>query len=206
MDHLVLGVSLGGHAAWHCIMHDPRITTAVVIIGCPDYVRLMSDRARLSKLGTWTNSSPPGSSFLGSTDFPQGLVEAVKRYDPAGLLLGENTSCYHDFYDRNPTVSEQTRLLPLMKSLLQGKRILNLAGAADKLVPYECGKPFLRWLKTATASHGWFNDGGVVLEDIVFDGVGHDMSPGMVREAHRFVTEGLEQSPLIENAGRGSKI
>ncbi|KAL9137498.1 MAG: hypothetical protein Q9175_001298 [Cornicularia normoerica] len=204
-SHLVLGVSLGAHAGWHCIIHDPRITTAVVIIGCPDYVRLMSDRARLSKLATWTNSKPPGSSFLGSTDFPKGLMEAVARYDPAGLLLGEVASRPDDVYDRDPTTSEQKRLLPLMKKSLQGKRILNMAGGADKLVPYDCGEPFLRWLKNATAPNGWFNEGGVVFEDIVFDGVSHSMSPDMVREAHRFVIEALEQTPT-ETAGRASKI
>lgn len=43
VNNFVLGVSLGGHAAWHCLMQDPRVTTAIVIIGCPDYIRLMSD-------------------------------------------------------------------------------------------------------------------------------------------------------------------
>ena len=186
-------------------MHNPRITTAVVIIGCPDYIRLMSDRARLSKLATWTESTDPGSSFLGSTDFPKGLVEAVERYDPAGLLLGEIASRNDDVYDRDPTVSEQKWLLPLMKSSLQGKRILNMAGGADKLVPYKCGEPFLRWLKTATASNGWFSEGGVILEDIVFDGVSHEMSPEMVKEAHRFVIEALDQTPT-ETVGRASKM
>lgn len=204
-NHLVLGVSLGGHAGWHCIMHDPRITTAVVIIGCPDYVRLMSDRARLSKLATWRNSDPPGTSFLGSTDFPEGLLEAVGRYDPAGLLLGRIASHDDSVYNRDPTPSERKRLLPLMRSSLQGKRILNMAGGADKLVPYKCGEPFLRWLKNATASNGWFNEGGILIEDIVFDGVGHEMSPDMVKEAHRFVIEALEQTPT-ESMGRTSKI
>ena len=205
VDHLVLGVSLGGHAAWHCITHDPRITTAIVIIGCPDYIRLMSDRAMLSKLATWTNSNPLESSFLGSTDFPTGLVEAAKKYDPAGLFLGEVMSRDTNFYDVDPTASEQRRLLPLMRRSFQGKRILNMAGSADKLVPYKCGEPFLRWLKNATAAKGWFNEGGVVFEDIIFDGVSHDMSPEMVREAHRFVIEALEQAPA-ETAERASKI
>lgn len=205
VSNLVLGVSLGGHAAWHCVMHDPRITTAVVIIGCPDYIRLMSDRARLSKLVTWTTSNPPGSSFLGSIDFPKSLLEAVEKYDPAGLCLGEIAARDDQVYDRNPSVSEQKRLLPLMKRTLQGKKILNLAGGADRLVPYKCGKQFLGWLKNATASDGWFSEGAVVLEDIVFEGVGHDVSPEMIKEAHRFVIESLSQTP-VESAGRASKI
>ena len=205
MNHLVLGVSLGGHAGWQCIIHDPRIMTAIIIIGCPDYVRLMSDRARLSKLPTWTSSNPPGSSFLGSTDFPKGLVEAVEKHDPAGVFLGEIMARDDSVYNRNPTISEQKMLLPLMRRSFQGKRILNLAGGADKLVPYKCGEPFLRWLKRAIASNGWFCEGGLILEDMVFDGVGHEMSSEMVKEAHRFVIEALKQTNL-ESAERVSKI
>ena len=164
----------------------------------------MSDRARLSKLPTWTSGNPAGSSFLGSTDFPKGLAEAVEEHDPAGLFLGEIKSRDDDVYDRNPTVLEQKRLLPLMKKSLQGKSILNLAGGADKLVPYKCGEPFLRWLKKAITSNGWF-EGGLIFEDIVFDGVGHDMSPEMVKEAHRFVIGALKQT-ILERGERASKI
>lgn len=38
-QHLVLGISLGGHAAWQVWFNDPRVTAAIVIIGCPDYMR-----------------------------------------------------------------------------------------------------------------------------------------------------------------------
>lgn len=203
---MVLGVSLGGHAAWQCVMHDARISTAIVIIGCPDYVRLMTDRARLTKLDTWTHSSPPGFEFLGSEDFPKGLIEAVEKYDPAGLLLGEVTSARgDDIFSRNPTELEKKRLMPLMKSSLQGKRILNMAGGNDRLVPYSCSEPFISWLKNGTAPGGWFADGNFVLEDIVFDGVGHEMSSGMVNEVHRFVLDKLDQLSL-ENSGRDSKM
>lgn len=204
-NNIVLGVSLGGHAAWHCVIHDPRIRTAIVIIGCPDYARLMTDRARLSKLESWTKSSPPGSRFLGSKDFPDSLIEAVEKYDPAGLLLGEVQSRRDEVYSRDPTYQEKEWLVPLMKSTLQGKRILNLAGGADKLVPYKCSEPFLSWLKEARAPNGWFGEGKLVLEDIVFDGVGHEMSPDMVKEMHRFVLETLEQPPMGP-AGENSKM
>lgn len=199
--NIVLGISLGGHAAWHCILHDPRITAAVVIIGCPDYVSLMSDRARLSKRKTWTESDPPGATFLGSTDFPDGLVRAVEKYDPAGLLLNEVSARSKENYGREPSEEEKKRLMPLMKSTLQGKRILNLSGKVDKLVPYKCGEPFIKWLENATAPNGWFSDGGLVLENIVFEGVGHEMSPAMLTEALRFITQTLEN---CEGTVRGS--
>jgi hypothetical protein len=38
-QHIVLGISLGGHAAWQVLFSDDRVTAAVVIIGCPDYMR-----------------------------------------------------------------------------------------------------------------------------------------------------------------------
>ena len=149
----------------------------------------MSDRARLSKLKTWTESSPPGSKFLGSKDFPRALVEAVEKWDPASLFstaLGSLTGSggLHD-----PSVEEQKRLVPLMRHCLQGKRILNLAGSADKLVPYKCAEPFLAWLKKAVGNDGWFRDGGVVVKDSIFDGVGHEMSEGMVNEVLRFMKD-----------------
>lgn len=204
-SHMALGISLGGHAVWHCLLREPRITSGVVIIGCPDYVRVMSDRARLSKLKTWTDSSPPGSQFLGSKDFPRGLVEAVERYDPAGLLLGKVTDRTEETYTREPTEEEKQRLIPLMANTLQGKRILNLAGGADKLVPYKAGEPFLLWLKKAISKDGWFRDCGITLEDIVFDGVGHEMSPGMVKEVVRFIGETFDKTePAV--SGRPSKI
>jgi pimeloyl-ACP methyl ester carboxylesterase len=38
-QHLTLGISLGGHAAWQIFFSERRIEAAVVIIGCPDYMR-----------------------------------------------------------------------------------------------------------------------------------------------------------------------
>ncbi|KAL8949054.1 MAG: hypothetical protein Q9222_004810 [Ikaeria aurantiellina] len=193
VSNIVLGVSLGGHAAWHCLFHDSRVTAAIIVIGCPDFFSLMSDRARLSKLPSWTESSVAGSKFLGSQHFPQGLVRAVETYDPAGLLLGKLDSSIRSIDDKSSSATEQARLLSLLKRALEGKRILNLSGGADRLVPYECGQAFLEWLKVAIAPGNWFAE-GFYLEDIQFDDVGHWMSPGMVDHAICFLAETLEKS------------
>jgi hypothetical protein len=37
-QHLVLGVSLGGHSAWQAFFGEERVSAAVVIIGCPDFM------------------------------------------------------------------------------------------------------------------------------------------------------------------------
>ncbi|KAL8649570.1 MAG: hypothetical protein Q9226_005523 [Calogaya cf. arnoldii] len=192
VSNLVLGVSLGGHAAWHCLFHDPRVSAAIIVIGCPDYISLMSDRARLSKLPSWTETSPPGLHFLGSPDFPAGLLEAVKMYDPAALLLGEPDPPVREINKELPSVAEQARLLPLLKRTVQGKRILTMSGAADKLVPYKCGQAFVDYLKRAVAPGSWFSE-GFYLEDLQFDGVGHQMSPAMVEQTFQFVADTLQQ-------------
>ena len=182
---MVLGVSLGGHAAWQCVLHDPRVTTAIVIIGCPDYVALMSDRARLSKLQSWAQSN--GSQFLGSKDFPPSLTEMVETFDPAGLFLGA-CSRSNDVYKEVSAVDEK---LSHLMNALHGKRILSMSGGSDGLVPYKCSQPFIRWFQRAVQPGGWF-EGAITFEDIVYDGVGHEMSPGMATKASQFVNDSLE--------------
>ena len=154
----------------------------------------MSDRAKLSKLQTWTATTLPGSSFLGSVDFPVGLVKAVEKYDPAGMCLGVMSRSEESF-EQAPSAERQKDLVPLLKNCLEGKRIMNLAGADDNLVPYAQAEPYLRWLKRAISPQGWFKEGHVTLEDIVFDGVGHEMSPDMLSAAIRFIEESLESIP-----------
>jgi pimeloyl-ACP methyl ester carboxylesterase len=192
-DNIVLGVSLGGHAVWHCLMQDPRITAGVSIIGCTDYARLMSQRADKSKLESWHSTSPPGKTFLGSKDFPKALLAIVDKSDPTGLLMTKMLPRGVTATDaeREPSEEEKGTLLPLMKQHFNGKRIFNLAGGADKLVPYSCSEPFLVWLKNAIKPGGWF-ESGMVLKDEVYDGVGHEMTPKMMSDAVQFVIDTLK--------------
>lgn len=179
-QHFVLGVSLGGHAAWHCILQDPRITAAVVGIGCPDYTRVMTDRAAKSKLKTWTSSDPPGSTFLGSEDFPKALLEAIAKYDPAGFLV--------------PGLDPGTNLSPeqalqfkqRLQQHLNGKRILNLSGADDKLVPYAAGEPFLTLLKKTISEDATLD---IAIDDRIFDGVGHSFTRDMVNASVQWICD-----------------
>ena len=39
--HLVMGISLGGHAAWQLWWNEARVEAAVVVIGCPDYISML---------------------------------------------------------------------------------------------------------------------------------------------------------------------
>jgi len=189
-EHICGGVSLGGHATWHVLVSDPRVKAGIVIIGCPDYVRLMTDRAIRSKLATCMDTDPPGRNFLGSRDFPPSLVEAVEKYDPAGILLGELDTVTGDDHLHTPSSSEQARLRPIMIERLAGKKILCLSGGKDRLVPYKESEPFLTWLKKAVdTKEGWFNDQGTELEDIVDSAAGHEFSSTMRKEAERWLCD-----------------
>lgn len=137
-----------------------------MVIGCPDYVNLMADRARLSKLPSWTESNPPGKEFLGSEAFPTSLLDTVARYDPASLFLGQlgvqstTTGPLREGPLSEPSEAEKQALRPLLARTLAGKKVLNLSGGVDKLVPYHRGEVFLSWFKKALGPDGWFADGG----------------------------------------------
>lgn len=158
----------------------------------------MSDRARLSNLRSWTQSN--GSQSLGSKDFPPSLVGAVERFDPAGLLVGIHG---RDNYDEVPLGRKKQDLNQQLRAL-HGKRILSMAGGADKLVPYRCGQPFIQWFQRAVQPTGW-SDAATMFEDVVFDGVGHEMSPDMATKASRFMMDSLELL-LKDSPSRTSKI
>jgi len=183
-QHFVLGISLGGHAAWQVLFNEPRITAAVVVIGCPDYMRMMSDRARLSKLKSYTTFG--GADFFGSVDFPNALISSCKKGDAKAILFGTAE------VNTDPLGEEQKRLRGLLDARLKGKHVLVCSGGDDKLVPYHCSEPFLTFLKQATS--GWYKDGGVYIEDNVYAGIGHAYSEGMVKDTTRFVSDLLSSS------------
>ncbi|KAI6084629.1 hypothetical protein F4821DRAFT_167193 [Hypoxylon rubiginosum] len=184
IDHnLVLGVSLGGHSAWQLLFAEPRVTAGIMVIGCPDYMYLLGDRARLSKLKTFT-AQDNGASFFGSTDFPVALINACKKYDPKGILFGTGSIS-------SPPVSaaDQERLRPLLDTRIARKRFQVLSGGADKLVPYRASESFLNFFKESAAT--WYKDGGYYVEDNVYPGVGHAFNTAMRNDAVRFVLDSV---------------
>ena len=205
-QHICGGVSLGGHATWQMLLNEPRIKAGIVVIGCPDYVRLMTDRAIRSKVPTTTDSDPPGRNFLGSKDFPPPLLDAIERYDPAAMLLGELDLVTGDDHLHPPSDPEKNRLRPIMVERLAGKKIICLSGAKDNLVPYAQSQPFLLWLKKATDRNGgWFNDQGVEIEDIVDPNGKHEFSGLMRKEAERWLCDYLADGDEAANS-RDSKL
>jgi pimeloyl-ACP methyl ester carboxylesterase len=214
--HLVLGVSLGGHAAWHTLLHDPRVAAGVVVIGCPDFARLMAHRASRSRLAAWQGEEGgdgrAGARFFGSTAFPDSMIAALDGADPAATLLppGARAPALAPLQvpaDGALVPPRKQHLVIRLRRTLGGKAVLNLAGAKDKLVPYACSEPFLRFLKIANEpGKGWWGEGSLHLEDKVFENAGHELTPDMVREAVRFIGDVLEGKVRVGKGGSKSKM
>ncbi|KAL2261248.1 hypothetical protein VTK26DRAFT_4519 [Humicola hyalothermophila] len=200
-QHLALGISLGGHSVWQLMFAEPRVTAGVVVIGCPDYMHLLTDRARLSKLSTYS-AEDNGASFLGSKDFPTSLVEACKKADPKAMFFGA------DAVPAATTASGSVNAVArqIFQERLRGKKFLLCSGGADKLVPYRCAEPFLQWFKQAAGL--WFKDEDVSVDDRTYPGIGHAFSAEMVKDSVDFIVETVASADqgAIGDEQRASKI
>ncbi|KAH6636798.1 hypothetical protein F5144DRAFT_646342 [Chaetomium tenue] len=201
-QHLALGVSLGGHSVWQLMFAEPRVTAGVVIIGCPDYINLLADRARLSKLSTYSTQDA-GASFIGSNDFPPSLVDACNKFDPKAIFFGASP-----VPDAKESTSNDETAKEILRARLQGKKFLLCSGGEDKLVPYRCSEPFLQWFKKAAGS--WFKEEDVLVDDRVYPGVGHTFSSDMVTDSVQFVVDAVADADRRISVGgdeqRPSKI
>jgi hypothetical protein len=137
----------------------------------------MTDRARLSKRKSYTSSN--GADFIGSKDFPRALVRSLKKSDPKGMLFGTSEITI------DPSERERDRLRQILDEKIKDKHVLVCSGGADKLVPYHCSEPFMKFIKTAASS--WYKDGNLFVDDKVYPGVGHAYSEGMVEDTSKFV-------------------
>ncbi|KAK0635157.1 hypothetical protein B0T17DRAFT_612069 [Bombardia bombarda] len=201
--HLALGVSLGGHSVWQLMFADPRVRAGVVVIGCPDYMNLISDRAKKSRLSTYS-AEDGGASFIGSKDFPPALVAASQKFDPKGILFGTSDVPKPN----NAADNDRGSTRQILHDRLRDKRFLLCSGGDDKLVPYQCSEPFLQWFIPATES--LFKEENISVDDRVYPGIGHTFSAGMVRDAVQFVTEVVASADSnnsdIKDEQRASKI
>lgn len=197
--HVCLGWSLGGHSAWWSWFGEERIDAAVVIVGCPDYLSmlacspavtsanlpdLMCNRAKRSNLDT------KNEDLLGSKYFPRDLLSTCQSHDPKSILFGANGSAVPSL---PLSSSERARLRGIFNARIRGKKVLACSGGDDKLVPYARGEPFLAVVKDAV--EGWYKDGEVVVDDRVYEGVGHKFSADMVRDAVEFLVRVVAEGP-----------
>lgn len=68
---VVTGKSLGGHATWHVLANDARVTVGVPFISCPSYAKLMERRTKTA----FVANGPP--------HVPHSLAHLIARIDPA---------------------------------------------------------------------------------------------------------------------------
>ncbi|KAN0120901.1 Alpha/Beta hydrolase fold [Russula decolorans] len=139
-EWVLAGFSLGGHATWLALRHEPRIRIGIPICGCPDYLALMEQRAE----------------HLG--------IPRTPSYFPASLRA---------LVRANDTV-------PATATAFAGKRMLVLAGADDKLVPWETSRTFVEALDVGRGGRK------VVM---VVPGVKHEFTDGMKEEMLQFFWE-----------------
>jgi hypothetical protein len=155
----------------------------------------MMDRARLSKRQSYIASN--GAEFFGSKDFPDTLISSTMQRDPKALLFGTGE------ISQSPSEIEKRYLRGILDARVRGKRVLVCSGGDDKLVPYRCSEPFLRFLKDASWS--WYSEGDFHIEDVVYQGVGHKYTEEMVGATARFVVNALN-SPVSRAGQKTSKI
>jgi hypothetical protein len=162
----------------------------------------MSDRARLSKRETYVRNS--GASFFGSRDFPPSLIAAIQKWDPRGLLFGLREVSSRPLTQESPR--EEARLKDILESRVKGKSVLVCSGGADKLVPYAASEPFLKFLAMAVGKGGWW-EGGMQVEDVVYEGAGHEYTEAMVKDSIRFVVDLMDgKSKTEDSIDKVSKI
>ncbi|KAF9267669.1 hypothetical protein L218DRAFT_919222 [Marasmius fiardii PR-910] len=77
----VAGISLGGHSSWITLAQEPRITFGIPIIGCPDFLNLMTERAERF-----------GISLEGSEYLPDSILQLIRETDPVTTPFHRNDS------------------------------------------------------------------------------------------------------------------
>lgn len=172
-----VGVSLGGHATWLALVHEPRITVGVPIIGCCDFLALMRDRIHRLRHrrggAVASGKEEDGQDDEASEEerwMSAALKAALSHLDPAAM--GEAAV-----------------------EAIKRKKVLVLCGAEDRLVPFHCSQAFIERVRDAhdqQRPHEQRNrhqdederrDDAGVCELVTEDGKGHELSENMVAAA-----------------------
>ncbi|KAF8427000.1 hypothetical protein EV426DRAFT_530095 [Tirmania nivea] len=171
---IALGVSLGGHAAYLAALHLPKITSAVVVIGCPDYPALMRHRLRQCKLVPRDAAAASSTRYL-----PESFRDLISTPHPPPVASSPLLTSPH--------------VTPL--DTLAGKKLLVLSGREDKVVPAELARGFVERVRRAVEEVGGVLFGtGAGIREVVFEGVGHEFTEGMAREVREFVRERVQEA------------
>ncbi|TPX72187.1 hypothetical protein SpCBS45565_g00422 [Spizellomyces sp. 'palustris'] len=149
------GVSLGGHATLLALANDPRLQTGVSIIGCGDYLTLMTHRSQKS---TPQIPLPPASErYINSQ-----LVSVLQAHDPihrahafrdkALLLLNGGSdklvpaSCNEAFISQLGAVMDPERFDVVVED--------GVKHAVTETMKERCGQWLARWITTGDKESG----------------------------------------------------
>lgn len=115
----VTGQSLGGHAIWHVLQNEPRVSIGVPMIGMPDMSKLLARRTAANFLP----NAPPA--------VPGSLRAHIARTDPAAVAQANAAAAAGAGGGVQPP------------NPYWGKKILVLSGREDKLVRWEYSADFV---------------------------------------------------------------
>ncbi|KAH8650758.1 hypothetical protein BGZ61DRAFT_375485 [Ilyonectria robusta] len=188
-QHLCCGVSLGGHITWQLFVGEPRITINIILLGCADLRALLTDRARLSNLPSYADTTPPGDKFIGSRDFPGTLAIALRDIDAAQRIM----SLAYGASGREPSEAEAQQVRKsIISERLRGKRLLVVSGGADKMAPYKLTSPVMEFLLQMVGDNSSRrHDSELVMKTVVIPNVQHELTMEMVHEAVNFAVESV---------------
>ncbi|KZT19240.1 alpha/beta-hydrolase, partial [Neolentinus lepideus HHB14362 ss-1] len=98
----VAGISLGGHATWIALKNDKRISTGIPVIGCPDYLALMCDRAIITN----TPFEPP--------HVPDTLLQLIYSQDPVFTAYTSSSPAENPYLNKKILVvsGKEDKLVP----------------------------------------------------------------------------------------------
>ncbi|KAH9848431.1 Alpha/Beta hydrolase protein [Lenzites betulinus] len=154
---LVSGISLGGHATWIVLKDEPRVKLGIPIIGCPDFLTLISARAAEHNLAL----APP--------HFPAPLLAYVRARDPAATPHTAGAPA-----GANPFRGKKVLVLcGAADALVPWKASERFVGELD--------------VGEGEGGEGEGGKEGGVKEVWVEEGVGHRCSEGMVRRVGEFL-------------------
>ncbi|RPB21262.1 hypothetical protein L211DRAFT_851626 [Terfezia boudieri ATCC MYA-4762] len=191
-QHIALGVSLGGHAAYLAALHLPKITSAIIVIGCPDYPALMLHRLKQCKL------LPPTDNTISTRYLPNSFLDLITSTPPS--------LSSHPQLAGSPLL---TRPGIALLDALAGKKLLVLSGKQDRLVPAELASGFVQSVRKGVQQVGRALFGtGAGIREVLFEGVGHEFTEGMAVEVRGFVRERMrEVGPVsMGTYGSGGKV
>ncbi|TFK47756.1 hypothetical protein OE88DRAFT_1635843 [Heliocybe sulcata] len=138
MAWAVAGISLGGHATWIALKNDKRLSTGIPIIGCPDYLALMRNRAVL----TSTPFEPP--------QVPATLLRLIQSQDPASTAYTASSPAENPYYGKKILVlsGQEDKLVPWTASnKFVGALVVGESGKKEVFLQpgagHECTKEML---------------------------------------------------------------